>query len=218
MFQRLHFFILSESVTVSSLFLSNQKMDEKNDEAIILSVLKGNVQDFRHLAERYSAMAYHTAFSVCRSHEDAQEITQDAFIKAFSSLSSFQRRSKFSTWLFRIVYYTALNHIEKTAAYKKHVALYEPGNDWHEPADLQIPDQLTGSTEKIKYLRQALTRLHPHDCLVLTLFYLEEKPQKEISALTGWSQSAVKVRIHRARLKLQEVLGELLPNEKKSLL
>ncbi|MBN8665934.1 MAG: RNA polymerase sigma factor [Chitinophagales bacterium] len=189
-------------------------MDKQNDEAIVLSVLKGNVTDFRHLVDRHSNLAYRTAFSVCQSHEDAQEITQDAFIKAFLSLASFQRKSKFSTWLFRIVYYTALNHLEKTKSYKKSVNLYGSEYDFDELADFTIPGQLTQREEQEKFVHEALTQLNPDDRLALSLFYMEEKQQKEISQLTGWSLSAVKVRIFRARNKLQEVLEKLLVNEK----
>src|SRR5687768_11960070 len=89
-------------------------MDATTDEQIIRHVLNGDVQAFRHLIERHTGIAYSTAFAVTRNHEDAEEIVQDSFLKAFSSLGSFEGRSKFSTWLFRIVYHRALNHIEKS--------------------------------------------------------------------------------------------------------
>src|SRR5687767_10428584 len=98
-------------------------MDARTDEEIIRLVLNGDVQAFRHLIERHEGIAYRTAFAVTRNHEDAEEIVQDAFLKAFSSLGSFQGRSRFSTWLFRIVYRLALNHIEKSRPGKMNLDL-----------------------------------------------------------------------------------------------
>ena len=192
-------------------------MNELKDEDIISSVRHGTVRDFRYLIERHSAMAYHTAFSVCRIHEDAQEIMQDAFLKAFNSLGSFQGKSKFSTWLFRIVYYTALNHLEKANHYKKHIDLNEVNESEYYTAPVQSWKRLINS-DRVKYVEKALDRLNAEDRVALTLYYLEEKSQKEITEITGWNLAATKIRIHRGRSKLNHFLGTILKDEKNSLL
>ena len=191
-------------------------MDARTDEEIIGLVLNGDVQAFRHLIERHTRIAYSTAFAITRNKEDAEEIVQDAFLKAFSSLGSFQGRSRFSTWLFRIVYHRALNHIEKYKPYKTITDLdltFEKEND----LITQEREMLVHKDQEI-YIGKALEKLSVPDRLALSLYYLDEKSQQEISRLTGWSLAATKGRIHRARLKFDEALEKILGNEKDSLL
>jgi RNA polymerase sigma factor (sigma-70 family) len=188
-------------------------MDARTDEEIIGLVLNGDVQAFRYLIERHTRIAYSTAFAVTRNHEDAEEIVQDSFLKAFSSLGSFQRRSKFSTWLFRIVYHRALNHIEKSKPYME--PEFIAGNEDY--LITQDREKLIRKDQEL-YIGKALEKLTVPDRLALSLYYLDEKSQPEISALTGWSLSATKLRIHRARAKFDEALEKILGKEKDSLL
>jgi RNA polymerase sigma-70 factor (ECF subfamily) len=191
-------------------------MGDQTDEAIIQRVLAGHIQDFRIIIEKHSHMAYRSAFSITNNHEDAQEIVQDAFMKAFSALSTFQGRSKFSTWLFRIVYHKALNHLEKTRNYKTITDL-ENIVDSEYPLNEDHWKRLV-NRDQTKFLGLALSQLIPEDRLALSLYYLEEKDQKEISEITGWNLSATKVRIHRARTKLSREIEKILDTEKDSLL
>jgi len=191
-------------------------MGDQTDEAIIQRVLAGHIQDFRIIIEKHSHMAHRTAFSITNNHEDAQEIVQDAFMKAFSVLSSFQGRSKFSTWLFRIVYHKALNHLEKTKNYKTITDL-ENIVDSEYLLNEDHWKRLV-NRDQTKFLGLALGQLIPEDRLALSLYYLEEKDQKEISEITGWNLSATKVRIHRARTKLSREIEKILDTEKDSLL
>lgn len=191
-------------------------MDARSDEEIIGLVLNGDVQAFRHLIERHTRIAYTTAFAVTRNHEDAEEIVQDAFLKAFSFLGSFQGRSRFSTWLFRIVYHRALNHIEKYKLYKTNTDLdfkFEKEDD----LITQEREELVHKDQEL-YIGKALEKLSVPDRLALSLYYLDEKSQQEISLLTGWSLAATKLRIHRARSKFDEAVEKILGNEKDSLL
>jgi RNA polymerase sigma factor (sigma-70 family) len=191
-------------------------MDARTDEEIIRLVLNGDVQAFRHLIERHEGIAYRTAFAVTRNHEDAEEIVQDAFLKAFSSLGSFQGRSRFPTWLFRIVYRLALNHIEKSRPGKMNLDL----DLIFEKEDYLIKQdrEMLINKDQGLYIGKALEKLSIPDRLALSLYYLDEKSQQEISLLTGWSLAATKLRIHRARSKFDEALEKILGNEKDSLL
>ena len=191
-------------------------MDARTDEEIIGLVLNGDVQAFRHLIDRHTGIAYSTAFAVTRNHEDAEEIVQDAFLKAFSSLGSFQGRSRFSTWFFRIVYHQALNHIAKYKPYKTDMDL----DLIAEKEDLLITQDRETLIRKDQglYIGKALEKLSAPDRLALSLYYLDEKSQQEISLLTGWSLAATKLRIHRARSKFDEALEKILGKEKNSLL
>lgn len=191
-------------------------MDARTDEEIIGLVLDGDVQAYRHLIDRHTGIAYSTAFAVTRNHEDAEEIVQDAFLKAFSSLGSFQGRSKFSTWLFRIVYHRALNHIEKSKSYKTSTELdftVEKGDN----LITQDREKLIHKDQEL-YIGKALEKLSAPDRLALSLYYLDERSQQEIAVLTGWSLAATKLRVHRARSRFDEALEKILGNEKENLL
>ncbi len=191
-------------------------MESAGDEEIIKRILDGHIQDFWHIVRRYQGMAYKTAFSITRQHEDAQEVAQDAFMKAFSSLATFKGLSRFSTWFFRIVYYTALNHLEKTRAYQRRIS---PGQSIN-PDDFSGEDSFRKLTDKdqAQYTDRALGLLGPDDRLALSLYYLDSYSQPEIAAMTGWSIASTKQRIHRARTRLDEVLNNILNTEKKDLL
>ncbi len=161
-------------------------------------------------------MAYRTAYSVTRNHEDAQEVAQDAFMKAFSSLHTFQGRSRFSTWLFRIVYHKALNHLEGSKSYKKHVGLDDTtGMDQYFTGD---SFQTLVGKDQARYIGKALDLLSAGDRVALSLYYLDGQSQQEISTITGWSPASTKLRIHRARARLNQALHKILDTEKDNLL
>lgn len=191
-------------------------MGIRTDEEIISCILNGDIQDFRLLVERHQIMAYRTALSVTRYREDAQEVLQDAFLKAFSALNSFQGRSRFSTWLFRIVYYQALNHLEKIKHYQNKIELDENINTDNHPVADSFGRLV--SEDRVLYIGKALDMLSAEDRTALNLYYLEEQPQPEIATTTGWSLTSTKQRIHRARTRLELALDKLLKIEKNNLL
>src|SRR5688500_14589161 len=162
-------------------------------------------------------MAYSTAYSILRNKQEAQDAVQEAFTKAYNSLNSFQGKSKFSTWLFRIVYYTSLTKYQNTK-YQRISVQFEEKDQLDR--DSAVNDGLISLHEKdqIKFLHAAMNQLNPEDKLAITLYYVEEKSQPEIAELTGWNLSATKVRIHRARQKLDRYLSHVLSGDKKSLL
>ncbi len=162
-------------------------------------------------------MAYRVAYSIIRHHEETEEVVQDAFMKAFKALNSFKGDAKFSTWLFRIIYYTSLNRLEKINSGKQYVDLDVLESHALHAVSNTGPDKLIGQ-ERLKYLNLALTQLNAEDRMALTLYYLEEQSQKEISELTGWSLTSTKIRVHRSRAKFDQHLEQLLQTEKKSLL
>lgn len=191
-------------------------MESASDEEIIKRILDGHVQDFWHIVRRYQGMAYKTAFSITRRQEDAEEVAQDAFVKAFSSLATFKGLSRFSTWFFRIVYYTGLNHLEKNRSYQRRInpdRHINPDDFFAEDSFRQLADK-----DQAQYIHQALDLLGADDRLALSLYYLDGYPQPEIATMTGWSIASTKQRIHRARARLDEALSTILNTEKKDLL
>jgi RNA polymerase sigma factor (sigma-70 family) len=162
-------------------------------------------------------MAYSTAYAILRNKEEAQDAVQEAFIKAYNSLNSFQGRSKFSTWLFRIVYYTSLTKYQNTK-YQRISVQFEDKDQFDRSSAVNDGLISLHDNDRIKFLHAAMNQLNPEDKLAITLYYVEEKSQPEIAGLTGWNLSATKVRIHRARQKLDRYLSHALLDDKKSLL
>lgn len=152
-------------------------------------------------------MAYTVAMRVLRHREEAEEVTQDAFVKAYQNLQGYQGGSKFSTWLFSITYRTAISKLRARRA---------------ETSDLEnVPESFAasvdGSNSEVRdrraALEHALGQLAPEDAAVVSLFYLHEQNVEEIVTATGLSASNVKVKLHRSRKKLFDILNQHLKEE-----
>lgn len=186
-------------------------------DLIIAKVKQGDLVAFNALIDEYKAMAFTLAMKLMKNREDAEEVTQDAFVKAYTNINQFEGKSKFSTWLYTIVYNTALTKLRKkqldiqdlsghTIEDSCHYA--ESGSSWRK---LQ-------KDERSSYIKLALDELVEEDQVVITLFYLNENSLIEICEITNWELSNVKVRLHRARKRLLVELEKLLDTEVRSLL
>jgi len=183
------------------------------DDHYIKKVLDGQTEEFRYFIKQYKDLAFSVAFSVVKNEFTAAEVVQESFIKAFENLKSFKGESKFSTWLCRIV----INESFKTARKEKRTVSetgFVTGLDYQE--NPVIFDELKESEQKY-YINECLNRLPANECLVLRLFYLAENSIKEICEMTGWSESNVKVHLHRGRKNMQELLQRMLKTEVKSI-
>lgn len=133
------------------------------------------------------------------SEEDAEELTQDTFMKAFEHLSSFNGKSSFSTWIYRIAYNTALSFLRKKNVEQTVI----DDNQWNQISDTQIDDALNNeSEEQIEKLQQALTKLTAEERALVTLFYEEEHSIQELAQILNLNEGNIKVKLHRLRKKL----------------
>lgn len=187
------------------------------DIELIQQTLGGNQSAYADLVKRHQRFVFTLALRFSKNREDAEEIAQDCFVKAYHSLASFQQQSKFSTWLYSIVYTTAM-----TSLRKKRV---ETSSIHDEDENLQIDIQTavvdTNQAENNSrsfYLNQAIAQLLPDDAAVLTLFYKGEQSIEEISQALGIETNAVKVKLFRARQRLKEKLERNLKHEAKELI
>jgi RNA polymerase sigma-70 factor (ECF subfamily) len=185
------------------------------DQEAIARVLAGDVDAFAVLVQRHRDKAFTLALRIVRNREEAEEIAQDSFVKAYRALASFRKEAKFSTWLYRIVYNMALSRLrrrrpEPAAGGPDEIAF---GGDV-DPAGALAR---LAARDRRRFVGEAMSRLDPRDAAVITLHYFEEAGVEEISGTTGLSQSNVKVRLHRARKKLQAELQNMLKGEARSL-
>ena len=184
-------------------------------DRLLQQAIQGERRALEQLVHTHQAMAYTVALRVVGDPQDAEEVVQDAFLKAFGALAQFQRAAKFSTWLYRIVYNTALTHQRSRPAVTSDFSEALTGHErtTHDSGSWEGLEQ----ADRQKYVTLALYRLPPDDALVLTLHYLGEKSIAEICAITGKKTSAVKMQLARGRKQLEQVLSKLLPTELRNL-
>lgn len=184
----------------------------KDDSFYIEEVLKGNTNAYAPLVEKHKDMVYTICYKIVRKAEEAEELAQDAFLKAFDKLDKFRGEAKFSTWLYRIAYNAAISmtrkrRLEVHALDDFVVANYSEDDARENLNAIDVEDQQ-------KMLQAALTTLSDEDYLIVNLFYLKELPVLEISLITGLSAANVKVKLHRIRKKLYaQMQEELVKND-----
>jgi RNA polymerase sigma factor (sigma-70 family) len=175
------------------------------DDIYIRKVLEGEPEAFRYFLKNYKDMAFHVAVSIVKDAYFAEEVVQDAFMKAFKGLKSFNRTSKFKTWFYRIVINEAFQRLRKI---KREVVSFMPDE---EIISLEYNPLYASTEDEQRFLiGEALNKLPPKESLVLTLFYLEEYSLADIGNITGWSLSNTKVILHRARKNMRPMLGRVL--------
>jgi RNA polymerase sigma-70 factor (ECF subfamily) len=179
------------------------------DSVYIKNVLDGNTEDFRYFIRKYKNLAFSVAVSVVKNEFDAEEVVQDAFIKAFQNLKSFRKQSNFKTWFYRILINEAFKRLQKV---KNEIVLPTSQNL---PDVEDITETFRGmNAEEQKFLvSESLKKIPPKESLTLQLFYLEGNSIDEITNLTGWSETNVKVILHRARKHLLDVVNIMVEKE-----
>ena len=169
-------------------------------------ILAGEQHLYAEMVDKYKSYAYTIAQKILQNRPESEEATQDAFIKAFHHLAGFNREAKFSTWLYRIVFNTAISYKRKRRQQFQSI----------ENTFIEYRGEAEGMLEKTdrkKYLNLALEKLNEADRTALTLFYLQEFSLEEIAEITGMQANTAKVRIHRARQRLADELKNILNQE-----
>ncbi|HXL57789.1 MAG TPA: RNA polymerase sigma factor [Chitinophagaceae bacterium] len=190
-------------------------MNNHTDQVIIKEVLAGNTAAYTALVNRYRNMVFTLAYNIILNREDAEEVAQDIFVKAFNALRSFKEQSAFSTWLYRIVVNTALN--KKKLRRFTTVDIAEQITSEEQENVYSLLQQHISRDQK-KYIQLAMNALRDDERICMTMFYLNELPVNEIHELTGISVANIKVILHRGRKHLYDQLHGLLKTEIKNLI
>jgi RNA polymerase sigma factor (sigma-70 family) len=174
-----------------------------NDNEIISKVLSGDQQAYAGLVNRYQNYVFTLTLRMIKSREDAEEVAQDIFIKAYRSLPNFRGDSKFSTWLYTIVNTTCITFLRK-----KKLDVHSLDDEKHfEVADNIDSGMRANQVEqksRATMVTSAISLLNPDDAEVITLFYKAEQSLEEIAQVLGIEMNTAKVRLHRARTRLKE--------------
>lgn len=181
----------------------------------IEQILAGDVQSFSCLIAKYEKMAYTLAFRLMGNKEEAEEVTQDAFIKVYNALNTFKFESKFSTWLYRIVYRTALSALRQQKIF----------TDYDEARPEEVTEDETDSASSLlerndrrEVISNVMKMLSPDEAMLLTLFYLEECSIEDIRQITELTTSNIKVKLFRARKQFYVKLQQMMKTETMNLL
>ena len=183
-------------------------METRDDNQYIEQVIQGDTSAFASLVDRYKDLVFTIAMNITRNREDAEEVAQDAFLKAFRKLASFRKESSFATWIYRIAYNEAISKIRKNRI--KTLDLQEELTEII--PDEEAEEEIAGldGREQKQVITQILDKLPEIDRVLVTLFYLNNHPVNEISEITGLGESNVKVRLHRVRKKIYSELQDIL--------
>lgn len=182
------------------------------EDVYIKKVIEGDEQGYRYFLRRYQDMAFSIAISVVKDEFAAEEVVQEAFIKAFQKISSFKGHSKFSTWFYRIIINLAFRRLDKEKRWKNETLVTVEDNV--DESELNSLEQ----DERKYYINEALKLMSSNESLALRLFYLEELSLNELRDVTGWSSSKTKVVLHRARKSFYSHLNSLLKHETKQII
>lgn len=187
--------------------MSNHQTDQ--DTRLILRIKEGDTSAFRQLVDKHKDVSLSLACSILKDTQTAEDVLQDVFMKVYSKIDTFQFKSSFTTWLYRIVVnmsYNALKRMKHHEEIDTMITLGSEDKKGMETADIE------------KYVSLALQLLKRDESLVLRLFYLCELKIGEIQKITGFSSSKVKMDLHRGRQHMEKQLERLLGDELKHLL
>ena len=183
-------------------------MSSIKDQDQIRKILKGDTAAFRDLMTKYQEFSYVVAFRILKNKEDAEEACQDAFVKVYKQLEKFKMESKFSTWLYTIVYRSALDKRKKMEHESNFIDVED--DNMIVVSDLDDAFELLEKEERKQAVSLAMEELDGEEASLLTFYYMKELSLKEISEIVDLNANHLKIKLHRARKKMATILRKQL--------
>lgn len=168
---------------------------QADEKELIARILDGHAEDFGYFLERYGQEAFAIVVRLVPQQEDAEELVQDAFVRAFNRLETYEGRSSFSTWICRIAYTTAVSWLRKRRM--KYLSI----DDQPQLTDAEV-DEAFDDESRIEELRCAITLLKPDEQTLITLYYYDNRPLNDIAYILDVEPNVLATRLHRIRRKL----------------
>jgi len=190
------------------------ELEEEEIKEILSRVIEGHTASFNRIILMFEKQVFSLSLRLLRNREEAEEASQDAFVKAFQQIKSFKGYSRFSTWLYRITFNICMNRLRKN---KRDSAL-ACGNSQHLETEANtVTSGILKSNQRRFYLKKAIDRLNEEEQLFITLFYQHERSLSEIEVITGIKESTIKVKLFRCGQKLEKHLKAILKSEVKNI-
>lgn len=190
-------------------------LTQEEDETLVASAQRGEASAFDVLVERYKQRLYATVYHMTGNHEDANDLVQDAFIKAYKSLQSFKGQSSFYTWIYRIAINRTINFLKRRKD-RGHLSLnnvqsdVETDPDYVELMSHVTPRREVGLNELQEKLNEALQKLSEEHRAVVIMHDVQGMTHADIAKATGCSEGTVRSRLYYARQQLQGLLSQYL--------
>ena len=193
----------------------NTRKDSKSEDIILIDEAIAGKQDaYQKLMTNYRQLIYNLIFRMIRNKEDVQDLTQEAFIKAFNSLDKFDKQFSFSTWLFKIATNNCIDYLRKkklnTFSIDKDIGTEDDDFQFEIPDTETIPDRNILDTERKKILEEAIESLPNKYKSVILLRHRDEKDYEEIAKKLKLPLGTVKAHIFRGRELLNKYLKDKL--------
>lgn len=195
--------------------LDDQQQGGPPDEELVLKSQQGDIHAFDMLVERYHGKIYGLTYNMTSNREDAEDLTQDIFVKAFQALPRFRGKSSFYTWLYRIAVNKTINYRKKRNR-KRAMSLDQFDNEiklddvYHDLTSKGSPLRNLSLSELQKKLNEALQNLSEKHRTVVVLHDMQGIPHEEIAKMVGASVGTIRSRLFYARRQLQAELSEFM--------
>src|SRR6185437_3140037 len=186
-------------------------MATADDQHYINLVMKGDTNAFAVLVDRYKDMVFSLSLKMLKGREEAEEVSQDTFLKIYKSLNKFNGESKLSTWIYKVAFNTCLDRLKKNKRLQPFAGL----DEFTEPEALSLMNVLDSieNKERKQMIQDCMHLLPGEDSFLLTLYYFEEQSLEEIAKIIGITPNNVKIRLYRSRKKLASLLKDRLEPE-----
>jgi len=204
-----------KALAAESAEMMQETQTDDSDMALIRRVQDGDVAAFDHLIRKYRERLFSIIYNMTSNREDAADLTQEAFIKAFSSINRFKGKSSFFTWIYRIGVNTALSHLKKNRM-RRFFSFENLDEEVHSSDILEVlsvkmnSEKSSLAKELQEKLNEALQKLSPKHRAVVVLYEIEELSHQEISEVVGCSVGTVRSRLHYAKQQLQVFLQDYI--------
>jgi RNA polymerase sigma-70 factor (ECF subfamily) len=182
-------------------------VDDGTDQALVERYRKGDREAFAELVVRYQRPIYNAAFWVLRKAEDANDVTQDVFLRVAERIHDYDGQHKFFSWIYRIAVNEALNRLRRNGREDE----LDDGVDLADSGSTN-PERRAGEAELASRIRSALMRLSTHDRMVITLRHFSECSYREIGDILDIDERTVKSRLFEARQRLRRMLQDFEPD------
>ena len=174
-------------------------MQQTDEQRLIARILDGHTEDYGYFLERYGEEVFRLVARLVPIQQDAEELVQDAFVRAYDRLDTYTGEASFSTWLCRIAYNLTVSWL------RKQKIKYTTIDERKDISDTDI-DQLLDDETRIQQLNTACAQLTPDEQALINLFYYEGLPMRDIAYILGLEQGNVATRLHRVRKKLYLII------------
>jgi RNA polymerase sigma-70 factor (ECF subfamily) len=183
-------------------------LERDPDHELVTACRNGNRQGFHELVLRHKDRLYTLAVRLLGDHGEAEDITQDTFLRVYERIGEFRGEARFTTWLYRICYNLCLNRLQRKRNDSREETLLEELPDLEE----RVPDQLI-TKERQEVVKRALSRLTPEFREVIALYYTGQLSYDEVAMLLELPIGTVRSRLHRGRAELKDILRPYLQEE-----